>query len=171
MEYKQAPCLTPEKQLQKVQIDGVVLKRAHILGDERGVITELIDPKEEYWNLGFQYLYKGTARPGKFKGWGVHDHHTDRYIIIDGEMLLVLFDDREGSPTKGELQEFYLSSTGNYQITIPSGVWHLHQNIGARDLIFLNAPSQAYNHLNPDKRRLPVFNDIIPYKIRPDIGW
>jgi dTDP-4-dehydrorhamnose 3,5-epimerase len=171
MEYRQEPSLIPEKHLDSVKIDGVKLLRANVLGDDRGIIQEVIDVRDEYWNQGFVYLYKGTCRPGKFKGWGIHDYHTDRYIIIDGEMLLVLYDERENSPTNGTVQEFYLSSTGIWQITIPSGVWHLHQNIGQRDLVFLNAPSAPYQHTNPDKRRLPVVNDRIPYQLRPHIGW
>jgi len=171
MEYKQESSLPPEAQLSSVKIEGVKLKRAHVLGDDRGTIQELIDVRDEYWNQGFAYLYKGTCRPGKYKGWGVHDSHTDRYIVIDGEMLLVLFDERDESPTKGVVQEFYLTSTGICQIIIPAGVWHLHQNLGLKDLIFLNAPTEPYNHVNPDKRRLPVINDRIPYKLRPSIGW
>jgi dTDP-4-dehydrorhamnose 3,5-epimerase len=171
MEYRQEPSAIPEIRLGEVKIEGVRVRRAQILGDDRGVIQEVLDTRDEYWNPGVNYLYKGTCRPGKFKGWGVHDSHTDRYIIVDGEMLLVLFDDRDDSSTKNTIQEFYLSSTGVFQITIPPGVWHLHQNIGTKDLIFFNAPSEPYNHANPDKRRLPVINDRIPYQLRPTIGW
>jgi dTDP-4-dehydrorhamnose 3,5-epimerase len=171
MEYKQSKSLKPEQALAKVLIEGVKIRRAHELGDERGVISELIDVRDDYWTPEFKYLYKGTCRPGKFKGWGVHDFHTDRYIIVHGEMLLVLYDGREASTTFGQVQEFYLTHTGNHQITIPVGVWHLHQNIGTQDLIFLNSPSEPYNHENPDKRRLPVVNDVIPYTLKPVIGW
>ena len=171
MEYCQQPRLTPEEQVKLVKIEGVKLRFTHVLGDDRGTIQEVIDVRQDYWKKSFVYLYKGTCRPGKFKGWGVHDFHDDRYMVIDGEMLLVLYDERENSSTKGTVQEFYLSSTGVSQITIPKGVWHLHQNIGLRDLIFLNSPTKPYNHTNPDKRRLPVINDKIPYKLRPTIGW
>jgi dTDP-4-dehydrorhamnose 3,5-epimerase len=171
MEYRQQPSLKPEDQIKHVKIEGVKLRLSHVLGDDRGTIQEVIDVRDEYWDEGFVYLYKGTCRPGKFKGWGIHDYHIDRYIVIDGEMLLVLYDDRENSSTKGTVQEFYLSSTGVFQITIPAGVWHLHQNIGEKDLIFLNSPTKPYNHTKPDKRRLPVINDKIPYKLRPTIGW
>ena len=171
MEYRQQPSKSPAEELIKVLINGVEIKKAFVLGDDRGQITELIDFRDEYWERGFKYLYKGTCRPGKWKGWGIHDFHEDRYFIISGEMLLVLFDDRKDSSTKGVVQEFYLSDTGNNQIKIPSGVWHLHKNLGQNDLIFLNSPSEPYNHSKPDKRRLPVVNDYIPYKLKPDLGW
>lgn len=171
MEYRQQPVDFPIEMLARVLISGVEIKNAHVLGDDRGQITELIDVQDKYWNSGFEYMYKGTCRPGKWKGWGVHDFHEDRYLVISGEMLLVLFDDRNDSLTKGVIQEFYLSDTGVNQIKIPAGVWHLHKNLGKDNLIFLNSPSAAYNHKNPDKRRLPVVNEYIPYRFRPEIGW
>jgi len=108
LEYRQEPVDPPIEMLSKVLISDVEIKRAQVLGDDRGQITELIDVKDAYWNLGFKYLYKGTCRPGKSKGWGVHDSHEDRYLIISGEMLLVLFDDRSEIQTKGVIKEFYL---------------------------------------------------------------
>ena len=171
MEYKQSPTGIPAEELTKILIMGVEIKNAFVLGDERGQIVELIDPTDSYWHLGFKYLYKGTCRPGKWKGWGIHDHHEDRYVIVSGEMLLVLFDDRVESETKGVIQEFYLSDSGINQIKIPAGIWHLHKNLASDDLIFLNSPSTPYNHKNPDKRRLPVINDYIPYILKPEIGW
>ncbi len=171
MEYKQSPTGIPAEELTKILIIGVEIKNAFVLGDERGQIVELIDSTDSYWRLGLKYLYKGTCRPGKWKGWGIHDHHEDRYLIVSGEMLLVLFDDRVESKTKGVIQEFYLSDSGINQIKIPAGIWHLHKNLGSKDLVFLNSPSEPYNHKNPDKRRLPVINDYIPYIPKPEIGW
>ena len=91
MEYRQQPSFRPEDQIKLVKIEGVKLRLAHVLGDDRGTIQEVIDVRDEYCNDAFVYLYKGTCRPGKYKGWGIHDYHVDRYIVIDGEMLLVLY--------------------------------------------------------------------------------
>jgi dTDP-4-dehydrorhamnose 3,5-epimerase len=37
--------------------------------------------------------------------------------------------------------------------------------------MLINMPSQAYNHANPDKYRLPINNDYIPYKFETNPGW
>ena len=170
-EYLQQPSAIPENELVKVLIDGVRIQRAKVIGDDRGSITELVDMQDPYWSLGMAWMYRVTCRPNKVKGWGIHDHHTDRYMVIDGEAQVVLYDDRKDRPTFGVAQEFYLSHTGVNQLTIPSGVWHMHRNLGTRDLIMLNAPSEPYNHAHPDKRKLPIINDYIPYKFKPPIGW
>ena len=48
MEYRQEPVDPPIEMLSKVLISGVEIKRAQVLGDDRGQITELIDVRDEY---------------------------------------------------------------------------------------------------------------------------
>jgi dTDP-4-dehydrorhamnose 3,5-epimerase len=141
-----------------------------VIGDERGIILELVDARTDYWHDPIPYMYLGTCRPGKAKGWGMHDDHIDRYMIISGEMLLVLFDDRPDSLTTGVVQEFYLTMEGRNQITIPTGVWHAHMNLGTADLVFLNAPTEPFDHANPDKHTLPLDTDKIPYTFFTGLG-
>lgn len=163
----------PNERIREVRIDGVVLNQTAIIGDDRGVILELIDVSQPYWSEGAPYVYMGTCRPGRAKGWGMHKNHTDRYMVLSGEMVLVLFDAREGSPTNGVVQEFFLTRDGLNQLTIPAGVWHAHLNPGTSDLIFANAPTHPYNHADPDKWRLPLENDVIPYSFAKVelLGW
>jgi dTDP-4-dehydrorhamnose 3,5-epimerase len=168
---RQAPCDVPTRRVAEVLIDGVVMRRADVIGDDRGVIIEVLNTADPYWDAGVPYLYMGTCRPGKAKGWGIHDEHTDRYVVVSGEMLLVLYDDRDGSPTKGVVQESYLTREGYHQITIPAGVWHAHMNLGTDELVFLNGPTKPFRHASPDKRRLPLDNDFIPYTFRTGLGW
>ncbi|MEI6406016.1 MAG: dTDP-4-dehydrorhamnose 3,5-epimerase family protein [Actinomycetes bacterium] len=170
-EYLQPTTSVPEHELIKILIDGVEIQCAKVLGDDRGSITELFDRNDPYWSLGMAWMYRVTCRPNKIKGWGIHDDHTDRYMVIEGEAQVILFDDRKSSPSFGVVQEFYLSHTGVNQLTIPPGIWHLHRNLGTTDLIMLNAPSEPYNHSKPDKRKLPIVNDYIPYILKPSNGW
>jgi dTDP-4-dehydrorhamnose 3,5-epimerase len=168
-----ASALRPNDRVQQVTIDGVVLNATAVIGDDRGVILELIDTRQDYWSAGVPYVYMGTCRPGRAKGWGMHKEHTDRYMVLSGEMVLVLFDDRDDSPTYGVVQEFYLTRDGLNQLTIPAGVWHAHLNPGTAELVFANAPTQPFQHDNPDKWRLPLENDHIPYSFAKTqlLGW
>jgi dTDP-4-dehydrorhamnose 3,5-epimerase len=56
-------------------------------------------------------------------------------------------------------------------IIIPNYVMHAVQNIGTTDATFINMPSHPYNHAEPDKYRLPLTNDIIPYRFDDTPGW
>ena len=75
------------------------------------------------------------------------------------------------------LTEFLpVSSTGHLKITeglmnIPVGVWHADRNIGAKDARVINFPTKPYDHENPDKYRLPLNNDRIPYRFDGVSGW
>jgi len=162
--------LRPAEQVAIIKIDGVRLRRNVLIGDERGVIVEMLDTRDEYWDQPVVYAYMGTCRPHKGKGWGYHVSHEDRYTIVAGEMILALYDDRDDSPTKGVVQEFYLSREGHNQITIPRGIWHAHINPGEVDLVFVNFPSEPFVHNDPDKRTLPLDTDKIPYKFKTGLG-
>jgi dTDP-4-dehydrorhamnose 3,5-epimerase len=50
-------------------------------------------------------------------------------------------------------------------VSIPAGVWHAVQNVGHDEAAFINMPSQPYRHDDPDKYRLPLENDVIPYRL------
>ena len=131
--------------------------------DDRGSVTELFDSR---WNwhaepLVFSYMF--TIRPGVVKGWGLHKLHEDRYMVLKGEMLLVMYDPRPDSPTLGMLSKVYLTGSRPRLINIPRFVWHADHNIGMEDVMVINFPTTPYDHKNPDKYRLPLDTDLIPY--------
>ena len=94
----------------------------------------------------------------------MHHGHDDRYFILFGELQLVLFDDRPGSATRGLVAKLAMSEYRRQLVNIPAGVWHANQNIGNKDVVVVNFPTAAYDHVNPDKYRLPIDTDKIPYK-------
>lgn len=61
------------------------------------------------------------------------------------------------------INEVYLSDHNRGLIIFPKGVYHAVQNIGLTDATLLNFPTRPYRHTNPDKYRLPVDTDAIPY--------
>jgi cystathionine beta-lyase len=60
--------------------------------------------------------------------------------------------------------EFFLDRARPMLVTIPPGIWHGVQNLGASDCAFLNFFDRLYEHGNPDEWRLPAANDAIPYR-------
>ena len=139
--------------------------------DERGTLTELFDPRWGWHPDPLVYAYTMTIRPGVVKGWGMHKEHEDRYFILDGEMLVVLYDERPDSPTHGLVSEIPLTEHRRRLMNIPVGIWHADRNIGAKDVRVINFKTKLYDHENPDKYRLPLHNDRIPYRFEGVRGW
>lgn len=101
----------------------------------------------------------------------MHKLHEDRYFILSGELELVLYDDREASPTRGMLSKVYLSEFRRRLINIPAGIWHANRNVGNKDSVGINFPTEPYDRTNPDKYRLPPNNDMIPHTFESGEGW
>lgn len=139
--------------------------------DERGSVVELFDPRWGWHPDPLVFSYCFTIRPGMIKGWGVHREHEDRYCILLGEMEVVLYDERPESPTCGLVSKVVLSEYRRRLMNIPTGVWHADRNIGQKDVVVVNFPTIQYDHTNPDKHRLPLDNDRIPYKFEKARGW
>ncbi len=174
--------ITPTKDVQTVTAsgeqtaklpDGVRIRPLTTQTDERGTVLELMDERWDWDDEPMVYSYAFTVRPQAVKGWAHHKHHTDRYTLVQGEMLAVLYDDREDSSTRGLLAKVFMTEHHRCILRIPPYVWHAVQNIGERDTLTINFPTQPYNHEHPDKYRLPLDNDLIPYKFQNTLraGW
>src|SRR5581483_1078430 len=80
-------------------IDGVVLQSSTTHIDDRGTLCEIFSPHRAVHPAPLVYVYQFTIRPGKIKGWHVHHLHDDRIFISQGQVRVVLYDDRPQSPT------------------------------------------------------------------------
>jgi dTDP-4-dehydrorhamnose 3,5-epimerase len=151
--------------------EGVTFRDSPTQIDERGMIVELFDPRWGWHAAPFAFSYAFTIRPGFIKGWGLHRRHEDRYFVLFGEMEVVMYDDREGSSTRGQVSHVVLSEYRRRLMNIPAGIWHANRNIGTNDVVVVNFPTIPYDHANPDKFRLPLNDDRIPYKFDLPRGW
>lgn len=152
-------------------IEGVRMRELVLHTDDRGTVCEMFDPRWG-WHpdpLVFSYFY--TIRPGLIKGWAMHKTHEDRYCLLQGEMKVVLYDARPEASTFREIREIYLTEHRRQLLSIPIGVWHADQNVGSKDCLIVNFPTIQYDHANPDKYRLPLDTDLIPYKFNQLQGY
>ena len=146
-------------------LDGVVVHTPPIQIDHRGSLVEMFTIPD-FWAEDFAYAYQSSIRPGMLKGWFAHEHKTDRYHLVSGELLLLLHDDRPESPTRGSTQKLLLSERSVRQVLIPPGVWHLSVNVGTDEAILINLPTELYRHDNPDRVHLPFTTEHIPVDVR-----
>lgn len=152
-------------------IDGVVIRHANTLADERGTLCEILNPNWTLHEAPIVYVYQFTIRPGKIKGWHQHHLHDDRIFISQGTVKVVLYDDRPESPTYRKLNEIYRTEHDRTIMVIPAFVYHAHQNVGNTDALFVSMPTRPYNHADPDVYRLPIGTDYIPYQFEQKLGW
>ncbi len=163
--------VTPDGESIEKLPDGVSFYDLVTQVDERGTVCEIFDPRWGWHKDPLVFSYVFTIRPGIVKGWGIHKNHEDRYFILFGEMETVLYDERPDSPTYGLVSKIILSEYRRRLMNIPAGVWHADRNIGNKDVVVVNFPTIQYDHTSPDKYRLPLDNDRIPYKFENPRGW
>ena len=163
--------VTPAGQRTDALIDGVVVRRIAPQEDERGEICEIFDPRWNVLPAPLVYVYQATVRPGYVKGWIVHREQDDRLFVAIGRVRIVLYDDRPESPTHRMLNVFTITERNRALVVIPHNVYHAVQNVGECEAVYVNMPSEPYKHEAPDKLRLPLKNDLIPFDFGDACGW
>ena len=163
--------VTPTGEPLRRLTEGVKIREARTLSDERGSVVEIFDQRWGWHAASVASLHCFTIRPGYVKGWGLHESHEDRYFVLAGEMELVLFDPRPNSTTYGQICKIFMSGGNRCLVNIPSCVWHADHNIGTTDVVVIDMPTVPYDHANPDKYRLPIDTPLIPYSFGAARGW
>lgn len=143
-------------------IDGVKIKKLKVLPDERGRLMEMLRADDELF-IKFGQIYMTTVYPSVVKAWHYHKKQVDNIVCVRGMIKLVLYDPREGSPTKGELNEFFIGEHNPCLVQIPPFVYHGFKGIDETESIIINCPTQPYNYENPDEFRIDPRTKDIPY--------
>ena len=115
-------------------IHGVVTKKLNVRSDERGRLMEIIR-KDDQLFLKFGQVYMTTAYTGVVKGWHYHKKQVDNFAVVKGMIKLVLYDSRDDSPTKGEINEFFLGEHNPVLVQIPNLVLHGFKCISQEEAI------------------------------------
>lgn len=142
-------------------IDGVLIQPLRQIPDERGKIMHMLRRNDPYFEE-FGEIYFSAVYPGVIKGWHIHRLMTLNYAVVHGMIKLVLYDDRESSPTKGEVQEIFMGEQNYVLVRVPPLVWNGFKGIGTKDAIVANCATLPHD---PDEiSRLDPFDNHIPYK-------
>ena len=149
---------TPAKQL----IHGVRTKALKVVPDERGRLMEMLRADDELF-LKFGQVYLTAAYPGVVKAWHYHERQTDSMVCVRGMMKVVLYDDREGSPTRGAINEFFIGDRNPLLVQIPALVFHGFKCISDHEALVVNIPTEVYDSAKPDEFRLDAHDPSIPY--------
>jgi len=143
-------------------IQGVEVKQLARHADERGFLMEILRSDDPIFTK-FGQCYVSMNYPGVVRAWHYHQKQDDFFVVVKGMIKVGLYDMREGSPTRGEVNEFYLGDNNNIVLKIPVGVAHGYKTIGGDPSLLVNFPSEVYDREEPDEHRLPWNTDQIPF--------
>lgn len=143
-------------------IQGVVTKKLKVIPDERGHLMEILRSDDELFTK-FGQVYMTTAYPGVVKGWHYHKRQTDYFAVVKGMIKLVLYDNRDDSPTRGEINEFFLGEHNPLLVMIPHLVLHGFKCISEEEALCINVPTELYDYNQPDEFRVDPHKNDIPY--------
>jgi len=143
-------------------IKGVEVKKLKIIPDERGRLMEILRSDEGIFEK-FGQVYMTTAYPGVTKAWHYHKKQDDHFTCVSGMMRLALYDSREDSPTRGEVNDFIISPDDPMLVRIPKLVYHGFKCVSDKEAIVINVPTLPYSAKDPDEYRLDAFKNDIPY--------
>jgi len=146
-------------------INGVEIKKLKLIPDERGRLMEVLRCDDNIFEK-FGQVYFTTAYPGIVKAWHYHKKQDDYFTCISGKIKLALYDAREGSTTKGQIDEFILSLEEPILVKIPKMVYHGFKCIADTESMVLNVPTMPYNRQEPDEYRIDPYENEIPYDWR-----
>lgn len=146
-------------------IDGVLIHPLRQIPDERGKIMHMLRANDPYFEK-FGEIYFSTVYPGVVKGWHLHKEMTLNYAVPMGTIKLVLYDEREESPTRGELIELFIGE-GNYVLVkVPPMVWNGFKGIGVTPALVANCATIPHDpneisRLDPHHNHIPYNWDIV----------
>lgn len=141
-------------------IDGVQVVPLRRIPDERGTILHMLKCTDPHFRQ-FGEIYFSTIYSGVIKGWHKHQVMTLNYACIEGRIKLVLYDDREGFSTKGELMEIFLGQDNYSLVIIPPGVWNGFKGMSTPNAIVANCCTHPHD---PSRsQRMDPLDNPIPY--------
>jgi len=143
-------------------IEGIEIRNLKQIPDDRGAVFHMLRADAGLLD-DVGEIYFSIVNPGVIKGWKQHKFMSMKLAVPKGKMKFVMYDDREDSPTKGNVQEIVVGENeSDYKlIVIPPLIWNSFQCISSESAIMCNCASMPHD---PDEvEQLPIANDKIKY--------
>ena len=142
------------------EIHDVTVTPLRRIADERGAVFHMLREDSPVFER-FGEIYFSTVYPGVVKGWHIHKRMTLNYAVPIGMIKLVCYDDREGSPTRGAVQELHLGELNYALVTIPPLVWNGFKGEGIGAALVANCATIPHD---PEEiERMDPFDNEVPY--------
>lgn len=145
-------------------IDGVAVHPLRQIPDERGKVMHMLRADAPHFDR-FGEIYFSVVYPGAVKAWHLHQRMTLNYAVVQGSIKLVLYDERDGSSTRGQLMELFVGEANYCLVTVPAGVWNGFKGIGGAPAIVANCATHPHDpeeivRMEPGSGKIPYSWDL-----------
>lgn len=144
------------------QIEGVLITELRQINDARGSVLHMLRcDAPEFMRFGECYF--SEVLPGAVKAWKRHHAQTQNLTVPVGCARFVIYDDRENSATRGNLQILKLGRPDFYfRLQIPPGLWYGFSCLSATPALLVNCADLPHD---PNESEVRPMNDpAIPYR-------
>lgn len=139
-------------------IEGVSLHPLKHIVVPKGDIYHAMKSTDEGF-VGFGEAYFSQIEHGQAKGWKRHNRMTLNLIVPVGAVKFVVYDDREGSETKGKFEEFIISPETNYQrLTVAPGIWMAFYGVGEGTSMLMDIIPEPHDPDEASRKDLSEIN-------------
>ena len=142
-------------------IEGVTIAELRQFCDERGGVLHMLRCDAPGFTR-FGECYFSEVLPGAVKAWKRHSVQTQNLAVPTGRIRLVIYDDRQASATRGQIQALELGRPDAYlRLRIPPGLWYGFACISATPALLANCADLPHDPGESDVRG--VNDAAIPY--------
>lgn len=143
-------------------IEGVTITELRQIGDDRGAVLHMLRcDAPEFRRFGECYF--SEVLPCGVKAWKRHRVQTQNLAVPIGRIRMVIYDDREGTATRGQVQVLELGRPDAYfRLRIPPGLWYGFACLSATPALLANCADFPHDPAECDLR--PINDPGIPYQ-------
>lgn len=144
-------------------IEGVKIKTLKVWKDKLDLVQPDVKPGflmevlradegllKKFSQTTFTVAYKGTI-----KAFHWHRKQDDLWFVATGRAMIVLYDLRENSASRGQTQVIYAGKDDYKLILIPTGVAHGYKVLSDEPVLLFYHTTEPYNAKAPDEERIP----------------
>ena len=143
-------------------IDGVTCTELRQIGDVRGAVLHMLRADAPEFTR-FGECYFSEVLPGAVKAWKRHRKQTQNLAVPVGRVRLVIYDDRDGSVTRGKLQILELGRPDAYRrLRIPPGLWYGFTCLSKMPALLVNCADLPHDPAESELQ--PANHPTIPYQ-------
>ena len=136
----------------RATIAGLGITELKQITDARGAVLHFLRNDAPGF-LGFGECYCSEVVPGAVKAWTRHTRQTQNLAVPVGRVRLLVFDDREGSPTRGRTDVLELGRPDAYvRLQLPPGLWYGFASIASSPALLVNCTDVPHSPSEAEQR-------------------